>query len=501
MEQHRVWCVNTLQVILVMFIIIASITAIIDPFCHYHKPFKGILISREQAYLNPGLVNLFEYDSLITGSSMVENFKTSYFKEVLGVDAIKAPYSGGSAKNMNAIMNKALKSNPNLKTIYLGLDLPMLRRDPEKTIFPLPYYLYDSNPFSDVSYLLNKDVLCKIDTYFEDGYNILRSIRGGIDNTFEFSFDDYSSWRHVFNFSQYTTVKPFMNETKADIPDLPSDEILRLPHDNLRMNILPLIESYPKTDFVIFFPPYSILYWYSSNVKNEITILEYSIKTLLSYDNVKLYLFQNIPEIVTNLYHYKDYSHYNVNINDYMVDCFKNGAHQITKDNYETELEKMKDLAEKFDYGVLFGESNPFILEDDIPTYLAKLNVPRYLTFIITRADESIDVYNTLHNHHAQLALNNSVNSSGYAAVIQGNNVIYEESNEEAILYNDNIYGLSVNMVSEKRNGKNYVEVGINGVKYTTNQEGINIVVYDAELGRVMDNIAINIDDNVINRR
>jgi hypothetical protein len=205
--------------------------------------------------------------------------------------------------------------------------------------------------------------------------------------------------------------------------------------------------------------------------------------------------------MVTNLYNYKDYTHYSVDINNYMVDCFKNGEFQITKDNYQAEIAKMKDLAEKFDYGVLFGESNSFIMENDVSRYLTKLNVPRYISFILARSNTPIDIYSTFGNQHTQLGLNNSKNNTGYAAVIKGNNVIFQESREEAILFNDKIDGLSVNMVSEKRDGKNYVEVSINDVKYTTNQEGINIVVYDTELRRVMDNIAINIDDNKIYRR
>jgi hypothetical protein len=279
LEHNREWCVNTILAIITVLAIFACVTVIIDPFCHYHKPLEGIIVSNEQSYINPGFVNQFEYDSLITGSSMVENFKTSYFKQVLGVNAIKVPFSGGTAKNMNIILQKALRKKPNLKNIYLGLDLYMLKKDTEKTVNPLPDYLYDSNPLSDVWYLLNKDILLKIDTFFKDGYNIFSSIRGGISNFNEFSFDDYSSWYNSFNFSQYATMKPYLNEKKADIPLLQTDDILKLPRDNLRVNIIPLIESHPNTDFTIFFPPYSIIFWYFECVENELAILDYTIKT------------------------------------------------------------------------------------------------------------------------------------------------------------------------------------------------------------------------------
>jgi hypothetical protein len=484
-----------------VIIVIASITAIIDPFCHYHMPLLGISVSMNQSYLNPGLVSHFKYDSLITGTSMTENFRPSYFKKMLGVDAIKVPYSGGTAKNMRIILERALRKNPKLKTVYLGLDLPILKKDHEKTITPLPDYLYDSNPFSDFKYLLNKDILIKIDSYFMDGYNILTAIKGGVSTAFD--FDDYSSWNNRFTFSQNATMESYFHEVKTSIQPLSSDNSIKSVQNNLRINIAPLIESHPNTDFVIFFPPYSILYWYSNNVENDLAILELSIKTLLSYDNVKLFLFQNAHDIVTNLYNYKDYTHYSVDINNYVVDCFQNGKHRITAQNYVDELAKLKDMAANFDYGILFGESNPFIVENDFGEYLTKLSNHRYIAFIVARADSPITAKETFDNYNVAGGLWNDKSRSGlgYAAVYNGDSVLFLESHDEAILFNGKIHGLHVNMVSEKRSGVNYVEVVVNGVKYTTNQEGLNIVVYDTELLRVMDNIAINLNDNKISRR
>ncbi|MCL1874967.1 MAG: hypothetical protein FWF87_01755 [Synergistaceae bacterium] len=491
MEKHKKWCLYTLSVIATILITIASATAIIDPFFHFHGPLKNIPYSlNQQSYINPGIVSHFEYDSLITGSSMTENFKTSYFKKVLGSNAIKVPYSGASVKNMNIILERALKSNPNLKTVYLGLDLPMLIDDPDKTRYPLPYYLYDSSLFSKVQYLLNKDV------FFQIGYNILNALKGVSSDL----FDDYSYWNNSYTFSQFTVMSSYLNEKKADRQQLTLDSAIRLTHDNLYTNLLPLIESYPNTDFIIFYPPYSILYWHLSHMENELSVLEYSTKVLLPYNNVRLFLFQNVSDIVTNLYNYKDYTHYCADINNLMVDCFKNGTHKLTAENYEAELVKMKDLVRNFDYGILFGESNPFIGENDFIKYLAKLSDARYITFIVTRSDSPVSIDDVLKKQYAYSGFDNC-SSFGYVAVLNGNSVIIKESHDEAISFNNKVYELSVNMVSEKRKDKNYMEVTINDVKYTTNQDGVNIVVYDTELQRVMDNIALNISDNTINRR
>ena len=49
----------------------------------------------------------------------------------------------------------------------------------------LPEYLYNDNPFDDVKYLVNKDVL------FDNAYNVIRFTKSGQTTT---SFDDYYNW-------------------------------------------------------------------------------------------------------------------------------------------------------------------------------------------------------------------------------------------------------------------------------------------------------------------
>ena len=492
MELNKKWCVWTVFSSLAILIIIAGVIAIVDPFFHYHKPLEQLSYRLgNQSYINPGIVRQFEYDTLIAGTSMTENFKPSYFKEVLGANAVKVPYPGGRSKNMSIIIDMALKSNPNLKTVYLGLDMSMMKYDIEATRSPLPEYLYDTNFFNDINYLLNKDVLLE-----RVAYNIVMTINGEASTT----FDEYSYWQDKHTISQYAVMDANWGIEMEDSTNMTLDETLSLSYDNLRENILPLIEAYPDIKFVIFYPPYSILFWYRNYADHELRILEHSIKALLPYENVELFLFLNESALVTNLYNYRDTRHYNADANMYMVDCFKNGTHRLTSENYEAELEQLSTLVNSFDYGLLFGESNPFILESNYLRYLSKLNDSRYITFFVTRMNTPVSSYDILGNQYLTLGLDNSKSNFGYAAIIDDQNAIFQESSDDAILFNGTVDGMSVSLVSETRKGKNYIEVIIDGVKYTTNQAGVNIVVYDKVLARVMDNIAVNIEDGSITR-
>ena len=74
---------------------------------------------------------------------------------------------------------------------------------------------------------------------------------------------------------------------------------------NLEYNIIPFIEQYPKTQFVIILPPYSILFWekISENELMDIYLedLQAIIEQLDQYDNVLVCSFQAEKDIICDL--------------------------------------------------------------------------------------------------------------------------------------------------------------------------------------------------------
>ena len=68
----------------------------IDPFFHYHKPDteKYFYELNNQRSQNDGVMKRFDYDALITGSSMSAYFRTSELDELFGTDSIKVTFNG-----------------------------------------------------------------------------------------------------------------------------------------------------------------------------------------------------------------------------------------------------------------------------------------------------------------------------------------------------------------------------------------------------------------------
>ena len=61
---------------------------IFDPYFHYHGKISGLKYRiYNERYINPGILKHFEYDAIITGTSMNQNFKTSTMDQIFGTDS------------------------------------------------------------------------------------------------------------------------------------------------------------------------------------------------------------------------------------------------------------------------------------------------------------------------------------------------------------------------------------------------------------------------------
>ena len=148
--------------------------AVVDPYFHYHKPQEFVKYKLdEERYQNNGIVKHFEYDAIITGSSMTQCFRPSQLNELFGVDSVKVPYSGGSYKEVNDNLEIAIRYNPDICMVVRGLDANQFFDDKDKINYDnCPTYLYDDMVWNDASYLFNKEVfLCRLYKIHLEFYN------------------------------------------------------------------------------------------------------------------------------------------------------------------------------------------------------------------------------------------------------------------------------------------------------------------------------------------
>lgn len=343
MAFKKFW-ITLFGVIFAGLIVVAGITAYIDPFFHYHAPLNWFpYVVDDQVDMNPGLAKHMDYDSVLLGSSMTVSFDTSWFAEDLGFKTQKLSYNGAYPKEQSIIMEKVFDAKgDSIKQVFLGIDELNYSGDINQTKYPMTEYLYDDNPFNDIKYLLNKDVVLNY---------ILKPM---VDTT------DKTDWNRIYPMwwqpMHYNLANVRLYYVPADevIDATPVEDYISGIEANLDANILPYIENHPETKFTIFYPPYSILYWYDAKRQGQIDTIvkkyDYMTRRLLAYDNVEVYFFQNREEIITDFNNYADYTHYSPEVCHYIVDCFAAGEHRVTLDNLDEELKILSDLALHYDY-------------------------------------------------------------------------------------------------------------------------------------------------------
>lgn len=340
---------------LVFLILIASITIVIDPYFHYHTPLEFLkypLNMDTERYQNNGIIRNFSYDAMITGTSMTENFKTSEMDELFGVHSIKAPCSGSSYKEIDSMVSTALKTHPDIKIIVRCLDYSLLIQDKNYSYENeerYPAYMVDNNIFNDVSYVLNKSIICTADV------NVLLNTISGGDSV---NFDAYGNWSKTSGFGKQAVFSTFQRPSEVHEEQTLTEEEKEMVLGNVEQNVIANIKAHPNTQFYLYVPQYSVCYWDQLIRNGQFDAMleaeSLQVNELLKYDNVHLFLFSNDFEITTNLDNYRDEVHYGEWVNSRVLQCMKNGEFEITKENYAAYQKEVRDFYSNYDYDVIY---------------------------------------------------------------------------------------------------------------------------------------------------
>ncbi len=339
--------IMAIPVILVLLTVI-----IIDPFFHYHKPLPGLsYYLSDERYQNDGIVRHFEYDAIISGSSEAQNIRATDINRLFNVNSIKTCFAGGTFNEVNRIITTAVSSNPNIKYVFRSFDTSLVNYDKDEDAYKdTPGYLYDKNPFNDYKYIFNKEVILK------GAYALARSF-AKVPPT---SFDEYSSFYHLHEFGKEATlrtyVRPDITGEHYELSDIDKKRIT----ENVEKNVVSLAKEHPEIEFYYFIPPYSVCVYDAAKRIGQVDqivdteILSYEL--VMNCPNIKVFSFNDITEISTDLNNYMDSLHYGENILQFIINSMAEGKYLLTKDNYLERFEFEREFYNNFDYDAVFGE-------------------------------------------------------------------------------------------------------------------------------------------------
>lgn len=337
--KEKNWNIMVLLGTIGILSMVALATFLIDPYLHYRKP-SGILEYplKEERYINDGIARNYEYEAMITGTSMAQNFKASQMEALWQVKAVKTAYSGATFHELKESISRAISYNPNLKYVLCSLDGSRINHDAFLDSYDgYPEYLYDNNPFNDVNYLLNKDVV-------PTTIAVVNYTRAGNKTT---SMDAYGSWSQYKIYGKEAveaTVVP--KQAAAEIVSFTPEDEERV-RENVTENYLKLALDNPQVTFYFYLPPYSVYYWEdlrkTGQMEAQLKAEELTVSLLTEASNIQVYGFADRTEITTNLDNYMDVLHYGDWINEEIMNMIYERDGELTKENYKEYFQRVRE--------------------------------------------------------------------------------------------------------------------------------------------------------------
>lgn len=322
--------------------LVGSFVYIVDPLQFYRKAtWYSPIYSWHERYQNPGLARNYEYDTIIIGTSMTENFlPTEVGKTLGGAQVMKLSMEGSTAIEHRMIADVAIRTGQ-VKRVLWGLDYFSLRQYPSDEEFP--YYLYDTNPFNDYKYIFNEsNIESAIDNLKNDADEESRKRK----------LERLNNWDKMVKYGKDRVI-PFWEKASISEQGFSTNEdSLESVQNSFNTYIVSLVKAHPEIEFIFYYPPYSVLrqqVWYITNparYDNQLAMKRYMFEQLSAFPNVSIHEFQTDSSITYNLDQYKDLSHHSGQINQLIIEQIVAGTHLVTKDNLEASIDLMRKQAE-----------------------------------------------------------------------------------------------------------------------------------------------------------
>lgn len=346
----RKFCI---QFMLSFFLMISAICLFswkVDPFIQYREPSEPLnAYMFMPVYQTAGAARNFTYDSAIVGSSMTENFRVSWFDE-MGLNTAKLSYSGARTTDLRAVLEQVFSGKNEVKYIFMDVNDYQLTTDPLSCYTERPDYLYDDVWWNDLEYVLNNDV------FWMSVGRVAEAVtenKPNLDDAYTWEDPNLFSGKNVLNQLRPMFDDLRLQQEEGTVPLCDEEKMMAYCQGNVE-NVLPIIKEHPETEFIIFLPPYSMVYWEQRILSDELEItLELyhsAISQLLECENVRVFYFQDEEEIISNLDIYRDSCHYAPHINRYIFDCIKEGKQEVTEETLEERIRNMYRIASEYSY-------------------------------------------------------------------------------------------------------------------------------------------------------
>lgn len=310
----------------------------VDPF-HYYRgvsAFNHRFLPGFQRLQNVGLARNFSYETVVIGSSVTENFLSSYVGRIWGGQAIKLSMSGATSYEQLLVLQQAIDTGQ-VRRVLWGLDAASFYGSPHRVRDeqqPFPYFMYRSRAIPNVEYLLSLSTL----------EHSLRVLQG----SGETNLDELDTWYRQAQFGEAAVLKSWAGNCglfgrKFD----PARSELLPPtlHDmreSVARNLGTVIRTHPEIEFDLFFPPMATLIYVPVDIGLLPALLPFRravAQQVMELPNVRVFDFQASPELIDDLDRYKDPMHFDLRTAQQLIDAMRDGRNRANAEQLQADGE------------------------------------------------------------------------------------------------------------------------------------------------------------------
>jgi len=312
----RRWLARVLAATVALLAACAAFILWVDPFQQYHLAtrYPPRFYTLHHRYINPGLAKHQEYDTVLSGSSIMESTPNSAVARACSGAAVNLSMPAMSASEQRLMLETAFASKP-IRRAILVLDFNEFAGAPDERqdiAGPLPTYLYDRDPFNDLPYLLSWNVLLR-------SWHI---VTGDRSERFRSDPDAPWFWGDLKRFGRDEVLRGLDLEHLNSRFQQPQRNLAGM-QASFERNLMPLLRAHPQTEFDLVWPPYSILVWLDfaqrDQLEPSLAFKRWVFTTTRDLQNVAITDLQSEEAITHDLDRYTDLYHFDPSINERVV--------------------------------------------------------------------------------------------------------------------------------------------------------------------------------------
>lgn len=347
------WLIWFVCIFLALVILAGVVIYAVDP-CFRFRYLDERQYALSCIYSSAGLIHHYDYDTLILGSSMTQNFNMDTFREKMNVHPLHVGIGGVSLPELGRYAQLAEKVGKAEKC-YICVDLQSLKI-PEPLL--TPEFLLEDGVISELKYFLNYETWLRF-TPIDLGFSAINKLGLSLPSAYQQKTDvDYlGNWADQFQFDEEVVLRNYVSgmysTSKKDPTTYYQDAVAGIDA------FFSMIDT-ENHEYLFFFPPYSAFYWYNQQSSGLFDIFmalrSYFVQQAEAHGCV-VYDFQ-IADFTSDLNHYKDTTHYAPDINDWMVECFATEEYMTSAQDMELHTEQIKQNIDRFydRYGTILAQ-------------------------------------------------------------------------------------------------------------------------------------------------